>query len=214
MEKPVLTCNHCGNTTPHEIIAYTESALAEYDLEDNYVASIDNYFWLIKCNTCDNVSLVGNWEGGENPKSIHNASPLYPATKHFSDLIPKAVSESYKEAQKVKRISKPAFSVFIRKTLEAILKDKKAGGHYLKEKIRDLANRNIIPGVLADMANAIKYFGDEAAHPNEMELLNSEVDILDDFAIALIEYVYIAPDKLNTLRRSIQAKQIKKIGKK
>jgi hypothetical protein len=87
-----------------------------------------------------------------------------------------------------------------------LCKDKSAVGNNLKDQIDDLAAKNIIPLTLSQMGHTLRTLGNIGAHASEYKLDITEVRAMRDFIVAMLEYVYVAPAKLENLRGSIKTK--------
>lgn len=171
-------------------------------------------YGLWQCSTCDGVSLYlmteDDWVGDPDLSYFDMATIVYPDEKKFEGSVPDAVRKSYVEAKKVMKVSADAFAVLARRTLEQICEDQNAKGRSLKERIRNLADKEVIPKNLAGMADALRSLGNMGAHTVDFEFGWEEVNALDDFLVAVIEYVYIASQKIERLNKSIAAKQKKR----
>lgn len=204
----IFTCPHCGNKTVNELVSFTS---VEEVLElpgkrstDIDTFAIESYFFVTKCKTCNLASVFCSADFEENPLNISLAFQIWPTDTILGEGVPKIVRESYEEAKKVKRISPLSFTIMIRRCLEQLCKDKSAVGGNLKEKIKDLGRKKIIPEKLADMADIIRETGNTGAHGDDFKLTKFDMDILDDFFIAMIEYVYVAPEKLSKIKDIIK----------
>jgi len=111
---------------------------------------------------------------------------------------------AYEEAKKVKEVSPLAFSLLIRRALEQLCNDKNATGDNLKAKIKDLGTKKVIPEKLSDMADIIRDIGNTGAHAYKFDLNKYDMDVLDDFFIAVVEYVYLAPAKISKIRERLK----------
>lgn len=208
-EKDITQCPHCGNKTPHHLlhsadfIDKIEANGATYDYPINY------RLW--RCSTCEGISLYltssDDYNGDPEETYFDIANLVYPDEKKFESTVPEIVRRSYIEARKVKQISAYAFAILIRKALEQVCLDQGAKGHSLKEKIGDLAKKDIIPKNLVRMADALRFLGNVGAHEVNYNFGWEEVRAMDDFLIAVIEYVYVAPQKVKRLADSINIKR-------
>jgi hypothetical protein len=202
----ILICSHCGNRTPHVIKTQTSSCEEVFDINREFMGEIDNYYYLTECKTCNGICLFSDWEASDNPGDLQKATLLYPAPRALGEAIPKEIRKSYEEARKVEKISPNAFAVLIRRSLELLCKDQKAKGNNLKEQIADLSERGIIPKPLVAMAETLRFIGNIGAHKIEVNIDLEETSAIDDFLVAMLEYVYVAPDKIKKLRDSISMK--------
>lgn len=188
-----LECDNCGKVTPHTKCG-TANEHEEIDSSDDFPSlQIQWTHLLAQCEVCENVSLF--LYGDYAPEEI---SRLYPIEKDLGD-VPDEVRVSYREAQKVKGASPIAFSVMVRRTLEFVCHDKGAIGKDLKNKLDDLSSKGIIPDTLAKMSHVLRDRGNKGAHAITEKITPYEARTLDDFLMAVIEYVYIAPAKLQKL---------------
>ena len=208
MKKEKITiCPHCGNRTPQDILANITNNEPLFANDGEYVGSYENYYYLTKCKTCNDISLFADWEINEAAGNLDQAGILYPSNKKFYGDLPSALEHSYNEAKKVEKVSPTAFAILIRRALEFLCKDKKATGRNLKNKIEDLGKKGIIPKTLAEMADALRFLGNVGAHASDYKIDNSEVKSIDEFFIAMLEFVYIAPAKIENLKKRIQEKK-------
>jgi len=202
----IVICPHCGNKTPHVIKAQTSSPEEVYDTHGEFVGEIENYYYLTECKTCKSICLFTDWEASDNPGNLTEATLLYPSKRKLGEAIPHEINKSYEEAKKVENISPNAFAVLIRRSLELLCRDQKAKGNNLKEQIADLSSRGVIPNTLVEMADTLRFMGNIGAHEIEFDFDKSEIHAIDDFLVAMLEFVYVAPNKIKNLRDSISKK--------
>lgn len=209
----IARCPHCGNNTPHVILHTEVKNEMLYTVEGERLAPCDMYYYLTKCRTCGEISLFHNYEFNDDGVYLGTSDVRYPASWEATDSVPKAVADCYAEAKKVEKISPTAFATLIRKAFESITKEKKARGNNLMEKVQDLADKKIIPGAMAEMADAIRILGNIGTHDEEVKLGEQDVQDMDSFFTTLVEYVYVAPQKLAALKKRIDEGKAK-AGKK
>lgn len=208
----LTTCPHCGNDTIHEIlysITTTDKAYSTNNPEDFIFFDISYY--LTMCKTCLNISLFYDTEDDENQGELNDAYICYPKQKNLGNEIPESIMQNYREAIKIKNISSTAFAVMIRRGLEFLCKENSAKGQTLKKQLEDLGAKGIIPSTLAEMGNTLRFLGNIGAHATKYKIDRSEVQAMDDFFIAMLEYVYVGPAKLARLKESIKIKQSDKL---
>jgi hypothetical protein len=200
---PIYICPHCGNKTLISIKTGF-SAEDEVVLEDGHKYDVEYYFTIGQCRSCGNVLIFGTDGTAEN---IEEEDLIYPAETNISTDIPLEVRMSYKEAKKVKKSSALAFAVMVRRTLEFLCVDKKAKGRSLHDQIKDLATKNIIPKTLAEMTDILRALGNIGAHATSIKIETIEVEAMDDFLKAVLEYVYIAPAKIERIKKRLKDKK-------
>lgn len=203
----ILTCSYCGNKTPHVIKTEISSSEKIYDFNGESLGEMETYYYLTECKTCKGISLYGDWEASDDPGNLREAKLLYPAPRKLGEAIPKEIRKSYEEAKKIEKISPNAFAVLIRRSLELLCRDQKAKGNNLKEQIADLSERGLIPNTLVEMAETLRFMGNIGAHKIESNIDQTEISAIDDFLIAMLEYVYVAPHKIKKFKDSISKKK-------
>ena len=208
-KRPILLCPHCGNTAPQQVeyaheFEHTE-IMSGWPEEDNEV-SVPAYYFLVVCATCSKVSLYSNWDVADDPFDLMQATLFYPKSRKASAIVPKRISEVYQEASRISKVAPNAFACLIRRALEFLCEDKKAEGNTLHEMLNDLASKNIIPPVLSEMADIVKKLGNIGAHADATDVQPSDVEVIDDFFNAVVEYVYIAPDKIRKVKEKLAKK--------
>lgn len=211
-----IRCVHCGNRTTAELLSQattSETAISNSSTMDTL--DFDVYYSLLKCNTCDAVSLVVNTEYDDNPSDLEEARLLYPERQAISTGVPKAIRKEYAEAEKIEKASPPAYAVMLGRALESLCKDQLAKGRTLKEQLEDLSTRDIIPRTLCEMGQTLRSLRNVGAHVTDYELDRDEVQTMKEFFLTMIEYVYVAPAKLDGLKKSIERKKstMKKVSK-
>ena len=157
------------------------------------------------CGQCDKLYLGFTWnediEGIEGSRSI-----LYPPSSKqvMPECVPEAIRDSYVEAEKVRKVSPLSYSVMIRRGLEFICKDQQANGNSLYASLTDLKDRDIIPNQLYEVASALRKMGNLGAHADESKITKGEANILRDLFLTMIEYIYVAPSKMQTLEERLK----------
>jgi hypothetical protein len=70
--------------------------------------------------------------------------------------------------------------------------------------LSELARRGDLPPVLAEMTDVLRLLGNMGAHASDQPVKASQVDALDEFFRAVIEYIYIAPDRLRRFQKRLK----------
>ena len=201
------TCPHCGNRTPQRILFLQaeDGIIGEgHPLYEEHVR--DNSI-LLKCSTCEGLSLYRNWEFYDEVKELDESELLYPPLVKLNETVPAEIRNSYGEAIKIKKLTPSGFAVLIRRTLEYLCNEQKAEGRSLREKITYMGKEGIIPKTLSLMADKIRIIGNIGAHASSIKIDSKEAEIIDDFLIAMVEYVYIAPYKIRGLAKALEEKK-------
>src|SRR5260370_26507473 len=118
--------------------------------------------------------------------------------------IPMPVQSALEEA--IKCHSQPCFvasAIMVRKTLEELCKDRSASGGNLKERIKALGSKVVLPEELLQGLDDLRLLGNDAAHieSNEYEKVGQEeVEVGIEFAKEVLKAVYQYSALLGRLR--------------
>jgi hypothetical protein len=169
-------CDHCGNVTfkiwitSHKV-KNSEQKLVEYKL--------------YKCQICEDVILQ------------KESTQIWPPAVEFSSEVPERIRKIYEEARNVRKRSSSSFVVQIRRALEAVTKERNAEGKDLFNKIEWLIQQGQLPPVFGKMSQISRKIANLGAHDAETDVQPNDADIVDEFFRAIIEYIYIAPAKVD-----------------
>ena len=202
-----ITCGHCANRAPHEIVA-NYSRVAAHEDNDGSTWDAGDIFELLLCPVCNKVSLrTYFWHEFAEPEDIETEI-LYPLADKAPVGLPPKLQSAYLAALKVKAIDPNAFGVLIGRLLELTCIDRSAQGKTLNEGLKDLAARGEIPEKLVAVADGLRNLRNVGAHPILGELTLAEVPVLEGLCRAILEYVYSAPhlaqqaeERLSKLKR-------------
>jgi hypothetical protein len=201
-------CPTCGNTAPQRIVYSHRHGITWYDDQGRGArGGPDIYSFLCICETCDAPVFYQ----GVDPNEDGSAWPplAYPAVSEFGSEVPRNVRKIYDEAVKCKSHSPMAYALLIRKALEAICDDRgieKAAGKKsdLYHRLQVLLSRGDVPPLLAGMTDALREFGNIAAHEDPNAITVPMTWPVHELFITIIEYIYIAPARLAELRQALK----------
>ena len=91
----------------------------------------------------------------------------------------------------------------VRKTLEELCRDRGAKGSNLKERIRDLGSRVVLPKELFDGLDDIRLLGNDAAHIESQEfgkIGQEELDVAIEFTKEVLKAIFQYAELLGRLR--------------
>jgi hypothetical protein len=94
-------------------------------------------------------------------------------------------------------------AIMVRKTLEELCHERSATGANLKERLRNLGTKVILPQELLDGLDDLRLLGNDAAHIESQEfngIGREEVEIGIQFTKEVLKAVYQYSDLLNKLR--------------
>lgn len=195
--RDVAFCPHCGNDSPQRLV-------------DGHSWHGESYrtIWyaLVACETC-NRALLYISEPTKVPLvdvfSLRDSQLVWPAQTHLPDFVPEPIRRCYREAALIKRRAPNAFANQIGRALEALCKDRGTGNKPLAAALNELAEKGEIPATLARMTDLIRIIRNIGSHAGEDQVDPNHVDPIDDFFKAIVEYVYIAPRKVQELKATL-----------
>ncbi|MGJ0429344.1 DUF4145 domain-containing protein [Methylobacter sp.] len=204
-------CPHCGNRTPQRIAlvhTYRESWFAEDGTELPDDEGPDCEAIVCICETCSSVLL---YDGISQDETGYWPELRYPKGFQLHKSVPASIQGIYKEAALVKRNAPNAFAMLIRKGLEAICDDRGTSNGTLASRLKHLSNAGEIPPALAEVTDALRIVGNTAAHGPLQVITQPMTWAIDDFFRAIIEYVYIAPSKLEEFKKKLAKPGVKNV---
>ena len=201
--KHVAFCPHCGNRSPQRIAfehAYRDTWYGPDGKATPHGEAPESEAIVCICETCDAVLLydgVSYEESGVWPELV------YPRNSTLPSSVPLPVRGIYGEAAMVKQNAPNAFAIMIRKGLEAICDDRSAPKGTLAERLKYLVEKSEIPLGLAELTDVLRVVGNAAAHGSLQSITTPMTWAMDEFFRAIVEYVYIAPNKLSEFKERL-----------
>jgi hypothetical protein len=200
-------CPHCGNMSPQRVIKVQECEWVGRSLTNDEELNLGRTYFVALCGTCNHIllySIWGNDHGEESYAEIFADTYLqYPDSLNLNIAVPERIRDIYEEAARIKLTSPNGFANQIGRAIEALCKDRGAKGKNLHQQIKDLVERKELPARLADALVLLKDLRNVGAHDNEIPIKLSQVDTIDKFFRAVVEYVYVTPRTVKDLRESM-----------
>jgi hypothetical protein len=196
-----LACGHCGHRGP---VQRRENVLVKEDVE--YAEGFGEIHWkhfvgVYQCAACDEVTIAElYWP--EEIGEVFAEKKLFP-TMRDNSAVPERVRSRLDAALKVRKSEPSFYAIGIRRMLETVCNVEKAEGEDLFAKLDDLAAKDRIPALLAEIAHQLRKLGNLAAHDEEIDVAPEDVPLIEDLADAILEYLYRAPAKLEAVRRGL-----------
>lgn len=203
-------CPHCGNRAVQK-----EYGRFQHPTDDEGWSSWSCYF-LMRCTTCSQPLLyeTEHPHSLENEESPHDAiigtTLLYPNVGQLHFCVPENVKNRYREAAKIRDLSPNGFANQIRRSLEAVCKDRGINPFPLQKALETLASRGEIPDRLSEMTGFIRMLGNIGSHDGDEDVLPEFVLPIDQFFRAVVEYVYVARHNLDEFRNKLDAANAKR----
>lgn len=211
----ILVCYHCANTVPQKRIgSYQGQQL--YEHIDGRRFGEDFVYDLYQCPTCQGISIYGDFLKypifpGLAARLIYpRGSHLLPEPHKLASIecIPKRILKLYEEIWPLRHIAPNAFAGQVRRALEFICRDQKAQGTNLFQQLKDLVTRGTFPGYFAEITELMRRIGNWGSHAGEEDINFWDAELLDDFFRSVVEYVYIAPSKIERLKQRIRSRDL------
>ena len=201
MEKQIVEkCSWCGVRTA---LNEKASAKVSYSFDEESGWEEVQTWFLYQCVSCNRPTLKELWEypGAED----ETLNTLMPAGTSDEASLPDPVVNAWKAAQAVRHVEPNAFAVLVGRTLEVICREEGAKGKNLVESLRILADSGRIPGTLGEMAQKLRQIRNLGAHAASDEVRQADVPIIQEFADAILEYLYRAPAKIAAVEARLRS---------
>lgn len=199
-------CGHCG-FTGGLVHKGTVTAESNTEFHKGYGDVDVQVIWsLSRCPNCEQPTLETYvWADPFSDPEDTRVDQLYP-TPLDNSALPARVQKLYDAALRVKLVEPSFYAVGVRRMLEAVCRDKGAGGSTLDELVKDLVKLGQLPEVFAGMATQLRYLGNWGAHDAETDVLDSDVPLIDEFAHAILDYLYRAPAQLAAVESALETR--------
>jgi len=198
--RKALFCPHCSNRAPQRLIHTQRYMEKSWSVSNGKEDMAPWSTFVAVCETCGHVLLYDNPGDQFEDKEFHYGSLDFPRSSHLHSSVPEAVSKAYEEAYRIRSIAPNAFAVQIRRALEAVCADRGETRGNLAAKLRNLSNKGEIPPVLSEASDILRLLGNIGAHGLSGSVHPLQAYALDDFFRVIIEYLYIAPSKIEDFR--------------
>lgn len=193
-------CAHCCSLTTQRLVHVQKyrDLLLNWD---NSVSesNVQFCYFVAVCQSCRQILLYH--EVDDVPKDAFARCELrYPRSGLLDMSVPMPVRKTYAQAYRI-RSSASGYAALIRKALEQISTDRNADGRTLRDKLQALEARGEFPPTLLDMTHAIRIFGNDGVHTDDVKA--EHIPVIDDFFRAVVDYVYVGPSKIAEYRKRI-----------
>ena len=200
-------CGHCGFTGPLEhrgnVTGETHSELHDRVGEHTW----ETIWSLHRCPQCKEPTLeTYAWSDQfSDPESLV-PTVLYPGASDDS-VLPPLIRKHREAARRVKGLDPSFYALGIRRMLEAMCIAEQAQGTSLYQQLQYLATQGRLPQTLVDVATQLRKLGNLGAHVSSVEVIASDVPLIDDLAEAMLEYLYRAPAKVAAVEAELTRRQ-------
>jgi hypothetical protein len=196
----ILECNRC------EAIVDAQALHSYVDTDPDPDAPPGKWSFL-KCPKCTMPFVTVQVDVGEG---FETPTRVYPAKeKELGDSVPRNIREAFKEASMcIKAKAYTASAIMCRKALEGLCAAHKVKERNLSLSLKKLREKGLIEERLFEWAEALRTFGNEAAHDVNIVMNAQDAKDIIEFTEALLEYVFTYRDKFERFksRRTPQPK--------
>jgi hypothetical protein len=196
----ILYCPHCGNRSVQTRLLTLPYEARFYSVPDGKQSLEPAIYSVVKCETCNEVLVYNVVEQFADYSETGFGDLVYPQEEALSDAVPDGVRNMYREAALVKNLSPTAFAVLARRVLEEICQDRGVQVENLAKALSKLADDGVIPKTLSEATTLIRLVGNAGAHASGASITMLQVWAIDDFMKAVIEYIYVAPKKIEEFK--------------
>lgn len=188
----VLPCDECGVLVDAEV-------LKEYQ-----VTSPDDDWYLYsfaRCPRCDHPFVAVQELAFDGERG--SPTRLYPTTSEgISSTLPAAIRAAFEEAATCYRSKAfTATAIMCRKTLEGICHEHQVAERTLAKALEKLRDTGVIDARLFEWADALRLFGNDAAHDVSVVINGSDARDILDFTRALVEYVFTFQERFQAFKK-------------
>lgn len=77
----------------------------------------------------------------------------------------------------------------------------------MNDRLNWLVSQGLLPQVLGQMGHINRIFRNWGAHDAEIDVESEDIEMVDEFFRAIVEYLYVAPAKVDRIQKLINQKQ-------
>ncbi|TFG75547.1 MAG: DUF4145 domain-containing protein [Thermodesulfobacteriales bacterium] len=200
----VAFCPHCNNRAPQTLVHTQEFETTVPSGAGDEETEIVAHYYVVSCDTCKGILIYADVFTDGDETNFIDYFLVWPEKKTLPFPVPKHIKQIYEEAVVIQKASPDAFAVQIRRGLEAICIDRGIKEKNLQAALKRLAEKGEIPKVLAEVTDVLRLLGNVGAHWTGQHVHPSQTPALDDFFKAIVEYIYVAPNKLLEFKNQLE----------
>lgn len=187
-----IYCPHCSRyTSVDPVRVEVEVDYQKYYANATWIRAPNELWWMGVCNHCHNPVLVRN--GGE----IVYPNPLPEPT---DPDVPEEIRADLDEAKRCFQAAAwRATAVMARRAIQSAAIRMGASGERLVEQIAELAKEGKITAALKQWADAIRWVGNDAAHPGGEPVTRDDAEAVLGLAEELLRALFVTPERARKL---------------
>jgi hypothetical protein len=161
--------------------------------------------YVVVCETCDQVLVYADYQKNAEHLTFSQAELIWPEPDDLHHSVPDAVQRIYEEAMRIRQHAPNAYATQIRRALEALCEDRGMPKGTLHQRLQALSATGALPPLLSEMTDVLRILGNMGAHESTQQVRSWHVAAIEEFFKAVIEYIYVAPYKLDEFRQQLAA---------
>lgn len=158
---------------------------------------------LVQCTSCWHPSVQAREDYG---RGFEDDDPVivFPAPQRISPSVPRPLRREWEEARScLDAKAYTACGVMVRRTLEGTCKDQGVKAKTLARGLRELRDKGLIDGILAEWADALRILGNQSAHFTGKEISRQDAEDSLAFAEALLDHLYVLRKRFAEFQKRI-----------
>lgn len=191
-----IYCPHCHrhtSLTPAPV--KYENGFQTYETRAFWVKNPHETWWIGVCNACEEPVLVLN--RGDKIFPLPLPTPT-------SEHIPEEIRSDLDEAKIcISAAAYRAAAVMARRAMQVAAKEKGATDDKLVAQIHELQESGKITNDLKEWADAVRWVGNDAAHPNGSDVTKEDAEDVLHLAEQFLHVLYVAPAVAAGLRKRL-----------
>lgn len=233
MQKKILKCEHCGNTTTFQVKGSCEQKEPLKYRADEFGESVISTFvkttwYLLHCGTCSAAMLEcveeycvqhAHIEGPYVDSDELDRSIVYPIPRSAPKPVPgmpEDVKKDYEEARAVLTHSPRASAALLRLTLQRLCVHLGQPGRVLNDDIKALVQQRGLKPQIQQALDIVRVTGNNAVHPGEMDLDDSQEIALSLFTVInlIVEELIVIPNQIQALYNALPERDRNNIARR
>jgi Domain of unknown function (DUF4145) len=198
----IAYCPHCNNSAYQNLI-HVQKSNEDYSPPGVKELTPPWFSYVASCDTCGGVLIYIDEEGVCGRNNFTKARLAWPTERALDNAVPIGIRQVYAEAARIESLSPNAFAGQIRRALEIVCKDRGASSRTLNESLKILVSKNELPSTLAKYTDFLRQLGNAGVHGGEEQVESYQTPTIDEFFRAVVEYIYVAPSKLEDFKEKI-----------
>lgn len=202
IEQVKVFCPYCHRDVAISWIRFDNDGggITKYLTKVNYFSNKNGIWALGECPSCEKCIMIHLNEDRYGKLNVAEIFP-YPLPTPTDERIPEKIRKDLDEAKICFSVNGfRGCAIMCRRALQVACKIKGATKKDLIDQINELAEKRIITNDLKELSHAIRWIGNDAAHPNEGEVVEEDAKEILNLTEQFMQIVFVAPLKVKEIR--------------